>query len=194
MEADPRALLADAAGLDAMAAKIDASRALPWPQPSQQGDTVWFGAADKDGMVVSVIQSTYFEFGSGLVLPKTGITWQNRGASFRLAEDGWNALRPGRKPFHTLNPALAHFEDGRVMAYGTMGGRASLRHRRLSFLATHGRSLVSVRRSRSHVGCWGAHGARTPPASRSKKALTWLFMKRSLRLVMSWSGSLLPTA
>jgi gamma-glutamyltranspeptidase/glutathione hydrolase len=70
MEADPRALLADAAGLDAMAAKIDASRALPWPQPSQQGDTVWFGAADKDGMVVSVIQSTYFEFGSGLVLPK----------------------------------------------------------------------------------------------------------------------------
>jgi gamma-glutamyltranspeptidase/glutathione hydrolase len=122
MEADPRALLADAAGLDAMAAKIDASRALTWPQPSQQGDTVWFGAADKDGMVVSVIQSTYFEFGSGLVLPKTGITWQNRGASFRLAEDGLNALRPGRKPFHTLNPALAHFEDGRVMAYGTMGG------------------------------------------------------------------------
>jgi gamma-glutamyltranspeptidase/glutathione hydrolase len=69
-----------------------------------------------------MIQSTYFEFGSGLVLPKTGITWQNRGASFRLAEKGWNALKPGRKPFHTLNPALAHFEDGRVMAYGTMGG------------------------------------------------------------------------
>jgi len=122
MEADPRALLADSAALDAMAGKIDPERALPWPQPSQQGDTVWFGAADRDGMVVSLIQSTYFEFGSGLVLPKTGITWQNRGASFRLAESGWNALKPGRKPFHTLNPALAHFEDGRVMAYGTMGG------------------------------------------------------------------------
>lgn len=122
MQADPRALLADGAALDAMAARIDPARALPWPQPSQQGDTVWFGAADKDGMVVSVIQSTYFEFGSGLVLPRTGITWQNRGASFRLAADGWNALKPGRKPFHTLNPALAHLPDGRVMAYGTMGG------------------------------------------------------------------------
>ena len=72
--------------------------------------------------MVSAIQSTYFEFGSGLVLPQTGITWQNRGSSFRLAEGGWNALRPGRKPFHTLNPALARFDDGRVMAYGTMGG------------------------------------------------------------------------
>jgi oxamate amidohydrolase len=122
MTADPRALLGDSAALDAMAARIDPARALAWPQPSQQGDTVWFGAADRDGMVVSVIQSTYFEFGSGLVLPRTGITWQNRGASFRLAETGWNALKPGRKPFHTLNPALARFADGRVMAYGTMGG------------------------------------------------------------------------
>jgi gamma-glutamyltranspeptidase/glutathione hydrolase len=94
-----------------MAARIDPARALPWPQPSQWGDTCWFGAADGKGMVVSCIQSTYFEFGSGLVLPKTGITWQNRGASFRLA-NGWNALKPGRKPFHTLNPALAVFEDG----------------------------------------------------------------------------------
>jgi gamma-glutamyltranspeptidase/glutathione hydrolase len=122
MEADPRALLADSQALNAMAARINPARALPWPQPSQQGDTVWFGAADRDDMVVSVIQSTYFEFGSGLVLPRTGITWQNRGASFRLADGGWNALKPGRKPFHTLNPALAQFSDGRVMAYGTMGG------------------------------------------------------------------------
>ena len=122
MAADPRALLVDSAALDAMAAAIDPARALPWPRPGQQGDTVWLSAADKDGMVVSVIQSTYFEFGSGLVLPRTGITWQNRGASFRLAETGWNALKPGRKPFHTLNPALARFHDGRVMAYGTMGG------------------------------------------------------------------------
>ena len=73
-------------------------------------------------MMVSVIQSTYFEFGSGLVLPKTGIVWQNRGASFKLAESGWNALKPGRKPFHTLNPALARLDDGRTLAYGTMGG------------------------------------------------------------------------
>jgi len=117
-----QALLDDPAALDALAARIDPSRALPWPQPPQWGDTCWFAAADKDGRVVSAIQSTYFEFGSGLVLPQTGITWQNRGSSFRLAETGWNALKPGRKPFHTLNPALAVFDDGRVMAYGTMGG------------------------------------------------------------------------
>lgn len=119
---DFQALLDDPAELDALAGRIDPTRALPWPQPPQWGDTCWFGAADGAGRVVSAIQSTYFEFGSGLVLPRTGITWQNRGSSFRLAEDGWNALRPGRKPFHTLNPALARFDDGRVMAYGTMGG------------------------------------------------------------------------
>ena len=122
MTADAQVLLDDGAALDAMAAAIDPARALPWPQPPQWGDTCWFGAADAHGQVVSCIQSTYFEFGSGLVLPDTGIVWQNRGSSFRLAADGWNALKPGRRPFHTLNPALARFDDGRVMAYGTMGG------------------------------------------------------------------------
>ena len=122
MDVDVQALLADDDIADELARRIDPARALPWPQPASGGDTCWFGAADHEGRVVSCIQSTYFEFGSGLVLPRTGITWQNRGASFRLVADGWNALRPGRKPFHTLNPALARFADGRVMAYGTMGG------------------------------------------------------------------------
>lgn len=119
---DWQGLLSDPAALDTLAARIDPAKALPWPRPPQLGDTCWFGAADSSGRVVSAIQSTYFEFGSGLVLPTTGITWQNRGSSFRLAETGWNALKPGRKPFHTLNPAFARFDDGRVMAYGTMGG------------------------------------------------------------------------
>jgi gamma-glutamyltranspeptidase len=122
MTLDPQALLDDGAALDAMAARIDPRRALPWPQPPSAGDTTWFAAIDGKGRAASVIQSLYFEFGSGVVLPRTGIVWQNRGASFRLAEDGWNALKPRRKPFHTLNPALARFDDGRVMAYGTMGG------------------------------------------------------------------------
>ena len=121
-KADAQSLLDDTAALDAMAGAVDPDTAMPWPQPGQWGDTCWFGAADGAGQVVSCIQSTYFEFGSGVVLPTTGITWQNRGASFRLAQTGWNALKPGRKPFHTLNPALAAFADGRVMAYGTMGG------------------------------------------------------------------------
>lgn len=108
--------------LDAMVANIDRKRALPWPQPPSAGDTTWMGAIDGDGRAVSFIQSIYFEFGSGVVLPETGIVWQNRGASFRVAETGWNALSPRRKPFHTLNPALARLSDGRTMVYGTMGG------------------------------------------------------------------------
>jgi oxamate amidohydrolase len=86
------------------------------------GDTVWMGAADASGLVVSYIQSLYWEFGSGCVLPATGVLMQNRGASFSLDPNALNFLAPGRRPFHTLNPALAVTDDGRVIAYGTMGG------------------------------------------------------------------------
>lgn len=108
--------------IEAMAAKVDRERALPWPHQGEPGDTIWMGAIDGEGRVVSFIQSIYWEFGSGVVLPDTGVLWQNRGTSFQLAEDAFNRLEPGRKPFHTLNPAMARFEDGRVMSYGTMGG------------------------------------------------------------------------
>lgn len=112
----------EAARLDHLAGRIDMKAALPWPAPPSGGDTTWMGAIDGQGRSVSFIQSIYFEFGSGVVLPRTGLVWQNRGASFRVAEDGWNALKPGRKPFHTLNPAMAVLKDGRSMVYGTMGG------------------------------------------------------------------------
>jgi gamma-glutamyltranspeptidase len=108
--------------LDAEALKIDRRKAAPWPASSQSGDTVWMGAADGSGIVVSYIQSLYWEFGSGCVLPRTGVLMQNRGASFSLDPQALNALAPGRRPFHTLNPALAVLRDGRVLAYGTMGG------------------------------------------------------------------------
>ncbi len=112
----------ESARLDQLAARIDRQSALPWPAPPSGGDTTWMGAIDGKGRSVSFIQSIYFEFGSGVVLPRSGLVWQNRGASFRIAEDGWNALKPGRKPFHTLNPAMAVLKDGRTMVYGTMGG------------------------------------------------------------------------
>ena len=108
--------------LDSEAHAIDAKRAARWPAPREKGDTIWMGAADGKGMVVSYIQSIYWEFGSGCVLPKTGVLMQNRGASFSLDPKALNTLAPGRLPFHTLNPALAVLRDGRVMAYGTMGG------------------------------------------------------------------------
>jgi gamma-glutamyltranspeptidase len=111
-----------AAFLDEQAGKIDRRKAAKWPAPAGEGDTIWMGAADASGLVVSYIQSLYWEFGSGVVLPKTGVLMQNRGASFSLNPKAFNTLAPGRRPFHTLNPALAALKDGRVIAYGTMGG------------------------------------------------------------------------
>ena len=85
-------------------------------------DTIWMGVIDRDGVAVSFIQSIYHEFGSGIVLPASGVNWQNRGCSFSLDPAARNPLTPGRKPFHTLNPALARFDDGRTLVYGNMGG------------------------------------------------------------------------
>jgi oxamate amidohydrolase len=104
------------------AMKIDRHKAARWPFGSGEGDTIWMGAADASGLVVSYIQSLFWEFGSGCVLPRTGVLMQNRGASFSLQRGALNLLAPGRLPFHTLNPAMAVLKDGRVMAYGTMGG------------------------------------------------------------------------
>jgi gamma-glutamyltranspeptidase/glutathione hydrolase len=108
--------------LDPEVEKIDIRKAARWPSVEARGDTIWMGAADSSGLVVSYIQSIYWEFGSGCVLPATGVLMQNRGASFSLDPKAVNALEPGRRPFHTLNPAMAFMTDGRVMAYGTMGG------------------------------------------------------------------------
>ena len=94
----------------------------PWPHVPKPGDTIWMGAADHSGRVVSFIQSTYWEYGSGVMANDSGIVWQNRGMSFSLDANHPNTLEPGKRPFHTLNPALAQLNDGRTMAYGTMGG------------------------------------------------------------------------
>ncbi|MBK1698543.1 gamma-glutamyltransferase family protein [Rhodovibrio salinarum] len=108
--------------LDGLAAQIDLARALPWERPGQVGDTIWMGAVDAEGTAVSFIQSIYWEFGSGVVSPSTGVLLQNRGASFSLDPANKNRLAPGRKPFHTLVPGYAEFDDGRRLVYGTMGG------------------------------------------------------------------------
>jgi gamma-glutamyltranspeptidase/glutathione hydrolase len=125
---DPQRLTVDPAqflqphALTALAAEVKPDRAMPWPQPAAPGDTIWMGAVDGQGRAVSFIQSVYWEFGSGTVLEDTGVCWQNRGTSFSLDPRALNHLRPGFKPFHTLNPSMALFDDGRVMPYGTMGG------------------------------------------------------------------------
>ena len=121
MSVAPQALLARE-HVRELAAKVDRHHAAPWGVGVGPGDTVWMGVIDGAGRAVSFIQSLYHEFGAGIVLNDSGVNWQNRGCSFALQNEKLNALRPGRKPFHTLNPALARLRDGRVMVYGTMGG------------------------------------------------------------------------
>ncbi len=145
-----------------LAAEIDISCARPWPGPKPDaGDTVWMGAIDSEGRAVSFIQSTYWEFGSGIVLPGTGVNWQNRGASFSLDPAMPNSLRPWRKPFHTLNPALARLSDGRVMVYGTMGGDGQPQTQAALFTryVYHGAGLqAAITAPRWLLGrTWGSH-------------------------------------
>jgi len=102
--------------------QVSMEQALPWPHQAKPGDTIWMGATDQYGTMVSFIQSIYWEFGSGVVLPETGILWNIRSKSFSLDEKHHNVLVAGKKPFHTLNPAYADLNDGRRMVYGTMGG------------------------------------------------------------------------
>ena len=121
MRIAPGDLLADGFLAD-LAGRVNPDQALPWGVGRGPGDTIWMGVMDGAGRAVSFIQSIYHEFGSGVVLPGSGVNWQNRGCSFSLDPQALNTLEPYRKPFHTLNPALALFKDGRSMAYGTMGG------------------------------------------------------------------------
>jgi len=115
------AALLSPANLDREAAQIDMRRAAPWPLPPDKGGTVWMGAIDAAGLAASFIQSVFWDYGSGCVLPRTGVLMQNRGAAFSLDPQSRNPLVPGRRPFHTLNPALALLDDGRVLAYGSKG-------------------------------------------------------------------------
>ncbi len=105
--------------------EIDMSRAAKSydaARVSGSGDTVYLTAADKDGNVISLIQSLYESFGAGIVAGDTGIVLQNRGSLFSLREGHPNLIAPGKRPFHTLVPAMV-LKDGRPwLSFGVMGG------------------------------------------------------------------------
>ncbi len=101
--------------------RIDPARAGLATSPGGPGDTVFLSVMDRDGNAVAMVQSLYGIFGSGLVAGNTGILLHNRGASFTLDESHPNALAGGKRPFHTLAPAMA-LRDGRLaLVFGTRG-------------------------------------------------------------------------
>ncbi|MCE2459947.1 MAG: gamma-glutamyltransferase family protein [Pseudomonadales bacterium] len=127
--ADPDAMrlapdsLLEPGSIAAAAASIT-ERAAPLPPvalPTSQ-DTVYLSAADANGMMVSMIQSNYMGFGSGVVVPGTGIALQNRGAGFVLDPAHPNVVGPNKRPYHTIIPGFVTRNGSPAMSFGVMGG------------------------------------------------------------------------
>ena len=94
----------------------------PEPGNPNRGGTIYLCTADSEGNMVSFIQSNYWNFGSGLVVPQTGIALQNRGTNFSLDESSENCLAPGKKAFHTIIPGFITKAGEAVGPFGVMGG------------------------------------------------------------------------
>ena len=109
-----------------LAGRIDPTRASrpPGARVPRGGGTIWLGVVDAEGNAVSLIESNYMGFGSGIVDPATGIAFQNRGSFFSLDADHPNVLAPAKRTLHTLMPGML-FRDGRPwVVTGSMGGDA----------------------------------------------------------------------
>jgi gamma-glutamyltranspeptidase / glutathione hydrolase len=95
---------------------------IPHPYQPPKGGTVYLATADGEGNMVSFIQSNYMGFGSGLVVPGTGIALQNRGHDFSLDLEHPNALKPGKKTYHTIIPGFLTKGNQAIGPFGVMGG------------------------------------------------------------------------
>jgi len=121
MSVTPRQLL-DEDYLKQRSQLIDTHRAKPVAAGRFSGGTVYLTAADTEGLMVSMIQSNYMGFGSGVVVPGTGISLQNRGAGFVPAKGHPNQVGPGKRPYHTIIPGFLSKDGAPVMSFGVMGG------------------------------------------------------------------------
>jgi gamma-glutamyltranspeptidase / glutathione hydrolase len=121
MQVGPERLL-DKEYLKQRAALIDRIQARPTSAGAPNGGTVYLTAADASGVMVSMIQSNYMGFGSGVVVPGTGISLQNRGANFTAAHGHPNQVGPNKRPYHTIIPGFVTKDGTPVMSFGVMGG------------------------------------------------------------------------
>jgi len=123
MEVTPAQMLDDGY-LAARAKAIDMKRASADPAPGipKGGGTIYLTTADERGMMFSFIQSNYMGFGSGVVVPGTGVSLQNRGAGFTLKRGHPNDVGPRKRPFQTIIPGFVTREGEPVMSFGVMGG------------------------------------------------------------------------
>src|SRR5207302_4971192 len=103
-------------------AEFDPSKAQSYPFGDPRGDTTGFVVADERGNLISVIQSLFNAFGSGVVPPGTGVVLQNRGRHFTTDPAHPAALAPGKRPFHTLMACVATRDARPVLGFATMGG------------------------------------------------------------------------
>jgi gamma-glutamyltranspeptidase/glutathione hydrolase len=121
MTVEPSALLNDVF-LKGQAEAIRMERAsFPSSTIPHDGGTVYLAAADNQGMMVSYIQSNYTGFGSGIVIPGTGISFQNRGAGFTLESGHPNRVAGGKRPFHTIIPGFVMMDGAPLVSFGVMG-------------------------------------------------------------------------
>ena len=115
--------LLDRGYLASRARLIDPAHARDFgPGEPPKGGTVYLCAADASGMMVSLIQSNYMGFGSGVVVPGTGISLQNRGAGFSLRAGHPNEVAGGKRPYHTIIPGFLTRDGAPLAAFGVMGG------------------------------------------------------------------------
>ncbi|WP_454711156.1 gamma-glutamyltransferase [Cupriavidus nantongensis] len=122
MEVTPEQMLDDAY-LKSRAGLIDMQRATHFNFGMPKvGGTIYLTAADENGMMISFIQSNYMGFGSGVVVPGTGISLQNRGVGFSMDPKSANVVAGGKRPFHTIIPAFLTRDGQPVMSFGVMGG------------------------------------------------------------------------
>ena len=102
---------------------IDRTKAQPFSEGKPpQGGTVYLTAADASGMMVSMIQSNYMGFGSGVVVPEVGVSLQNRGATFVMKDGHPNRVAPRKRPYQTIIPGFVTKDGKPVMSFGVMGG------------------------------------------------------------------------